>query len=82
MIVLIALSVLLMISLIAGYNNCQEISIAFEFNRFNSPFYKIGVFSERFFLTDNQVEDEIVIGLLFVNIVIVFWKTEEDDFQA
>lgn len=81
-IVLITLSVLLMISFIAAYVNCQELTIAFEINRLNSPFYKIGIFSDRFYLQDGQIEDEIIIGLFFVNIVLVFWKTTEDDFQA
>lgn len=83
MIVIIALGVLLMISLISGFVGCKEMNIGLEFNLFNSPFYKIGVFSERYYLPENQIEDEIIIGLFFVNIVINFWKTEEDgDFQA
>jgi hypothetical protein len=58
-----------------------EITFALEFNTLNSPFYKIGIFSERYTLDDGSSEDEIVIGLFFVNIIIVFWKDapiEED----
>ena len=59
----------------------QEITFALEFDTLNSPFYKLGIFSERFTLSDGSSEDEIVIGLFFVNIIIVFWKNasiEED----
>jgi hypothetical protein len=52
-----------------------------EINKLNSPFYKLGIFSERYTLTDGSTEDEIVIGLFFVNISIVFYKNshlEED----
>ena len=62
-ILLISLAVLVVISFIAAYVQCDEVVIGFELNLLNSPFYKIGVFSERFVLQDNQIEDEIVIGL-------------------
>lgn len=78
---IIALVVLVFISFVAGYINCHEMIIAFEFNLFNSPFYKLGVFSERFNLQDGQVEDEVTIGLFFVNVVFTFWRdNSEEDF--
>lgn len=80
-ILLISLAVLVVISFVAAYVKCQEMVIGFELNLLNSPFYKIGIFSERFVLQDNQIEDELTIGLFFVNITFTFWR-EEEDFQA
>jgi hypothetical protein len=81
MIVVYCLLFLLGLSLICALIGSQEITFALEVNTLNSPFYKIGIFSERYTLEDGSSEDEIVIGLFFVNISIVFWKNvnlEED----
>lgn len=81
MIVVYCLLFLLCLSLVCGMIGSLEITFALEFNTLNSPFYKIGIFSERYTLDDGSSEDEIVIGLFFVNIIIVFWKDapiEED----
>lgn len=81
MIVVYCLLFLLILSIVCGAIDSLEITFAFEFNRLNSPFYRIGLSSERHILSDGSSEDEIVIGLFFVNIVIVFWKEapiEED----
>lgn len=74
---------LIVMPLVIGFFKCDEVTIALEINKMNSPFYKIGVFSERYHLPDNQTEDELVIGLFFLNIVFVFWRAnEEEDFNA
>jgi len=80
-ILLISLAMLVVISFVAAYVKCEEMVIAFELNLLNGPFYKIGIFSERFVLQDNQIEDELTIGLFFVNITFTFWR-EEEDLQA
>lgn len=77
-VILISLAVLVVISFVAAYVQCQEMVIGVELNLLNSPFYKIGIFSERFYLPDNQIEDELVIGLFLVNITITFWRQEEE----
>lgn len=76
-VVLISLAVLVVISFVAAYVQCQEVVIGFELNLLNSPFYKIGIFSERFIFPDNQIEDELTIGLFLVNITFTFWRQEE-----
>jgi len=76
MIVVYCLLFLLGLSLVCGMIGSLEITFALEFNTLNSPFYKIGIFSERYTLDDGSSEDEIVIGLFFVNIIIVFWKND------
>jgi hypothetical protein len=79
MIVIYALLVLLVISLIAGYIGSEEMTIGLEINTLMSPFFKIGLFSQRYTLEDGSVEDEIVIGLFFINVVMVFWKTVDEE---
>ena len=79
MIVLYALLVLLVISLIAGYIGSEEFTIGLELNTLKTPFFKIGIYSQRYTLEDGSVEDEVVIGLFFVNVVIVFWKTVDEE---
>ena len=74
MIWIITLVFLIVLALIMGFKGCHEVTMAIEINTFQSPFYKIGIFSDRHSLEDGSVEDEIVIGLLFVNIMVVFWK--------
>ena len=79
MIVIYALLVLLFISLIAGYIGSVEMTIGLELNTLMSPFFKIGLYSQRYTLEDGSVEDEIVIGLFFINVVMVFWKTVDEE---
>ena len=74
MIWIIALVFLIVLALVMGFRGCHQMDIALEINTFQSPFYKIGIFSDRHLLQDGSVEDEVVIGLLFVNIVVLFWK--------
>ena len=74
MVWIITLGFLIVLALIMGFRGCHQVDVAIEINTFQSPFYKVGIFSDRHSLEDGSVEDEVVIGLLFVNIVVVFWK--------
>lgn len=73
-VLMLSVGVLLVISLVSGWVNSDEVTFALEINRLSSPFFKLGLFSDRFTLEDGSVEDEVVIGLFFINVVIVFWK--------
>lgn len=80
MLVLIGLTVM---PFVIGWWTCHEMTIGIEINRFNSPFYKMGVFSERYRLPEDQIEDELTIGLFFINIVFTFWRDNSlEDFNA
>lgn len=74
MIWILSVVFLIALALVMGFRGCHQVDIALEINTFQSPFYKIGIFSDRHLLQDGSVEDEVVIGLLFVNIVVLFWK--------
>ena len=82
MIILLSIGFLLIVALVFGFIGCEEISFGLEINTLNSPFYKIGIFSDRHILTDGSVEDEIIIGLFFINIVVIFYKPVEEENQA
>lgn len=65
---------LLVMAIVMGVDGSLEITLAIELNRLNSPFYKVGIFYQRYVLDDEGVEDELTIGLFFVNVVVTFWK--------
>jgi len=73
-VLMLSIGVLLVIALVSGWVKSDEVTFGLEFNTLKSPFFKFGLFSERFTLEDDSVEDEVVIGLFFVNVIIVFWK--------
>lgn len=74
MIVIVSLITLILISVIAGFVGSREMSLGIEINRWTTPFFKLGIVSERYSLDDGSVEDEIGIHLLFVSFLVVFWK--------
>lgn len=79
MVVLYALVFLVIVALVFGYVNCEEVTFGLELNTLQTQFYKVGVTSQRFTLEDGSVEDELLIGLFFINIVVVFWKPGNEE---
>ena len=75
----IVILVLVLIPIIAGYLTCDEMTIGIEINRLNSPFYNIGVASKRYYLPEDQEEDELIIGLFLINIVLIFWRDNSEE---
>jgi hypothetical protein len=65
---------LISVAMISGFIGSNEVTIELELNTLRHPFYKLGIFSQRYTLDDGSVEDEVVLGLFFVNVVVVFWK--------
>jgi hypothetical protein len=75
MVIVISVMVfLLVVSGVSGYIGAYEIDLGIELNRLNSPFYRLGIFSEQFILEDGSSEHQLTIGLFFVNFIVVFWK--------
>ena len=77
MVWIIGVLFILVLALVMGYIGCSQIDISFELNTFQSPFYKLGIFSDRHSLDDGSIEDEVIVGLFFANIIIVFWKPND-----
>ena len=74
---LLALLLILLISIVYALKGSLELTFGLELNTLTSPFYKLGIFFQRYTLEDGTVEDELTIGLFFINIVIVAWKENE-----
>lgn len=82
-VLLIGLILLFIISFVYAIHNAQEYGIALNINLMNTPYYKIGLFSSRSFIHPNDeeespfIQDEIVIGLLIIEIELIFIKELE-----
>jgi hypothetical protein len=74
MVILYVVLFLISVAMISGFIGSNEVTIELELNTLRHPFYKLGIFSQRYTLDDGSVEDEVVLGLFFVNVVVVFWK--------
>ena len=71
---------LVIVGIVAGWHNCYQFTFSLELNTLNSPFYKVGVFSEYFDDPEyNQIEHQVTIGLFFIVITFVFFKQMEDN---
>lgn len=84
-IVIVVLVFLCLVSLVYGWIGSMEMTIGIELNTLRTPYFKVGIFSQRYTLEDGSVEDEFVIGLFFINVLFVFWKEgflsdEEEEF--
>ena len=76
--VLLVFLALLIISLVYGYRNNLGIDVVFEINQFSSPYHHLGI---SFFGEDDDrgyLAEKLVIGVVFVNVVIVFYKHKDE----
>lgn len=76
--VLLVFLALLIISLVYGYRNNLGIDLIFEINQFSSPYHHLGI---SFFGEDDDrgyLAEKLVIGMVFVNVVIVFYKHKDE----
>lgn len=71
------LLVIVVIALVLGWWKSEEFEIALEINMFTGPSFKIGVTSERYY-TQEDVQDEVIIGLFIVNVIFTFHKPLEE----
>lgn len=76
--VVLVILALLIISLVYGFINNLGIDVVFEINQFSSPYHHLGI---SFFGEDDDrgyLAEKLVIGLVFVNVVIVFYKHHDE----
>lgn len=68
---------LLIMSLVYGFRKHLGIDVIFEVNMLSSPYYQLGL---SFYGENNKTHfvETLVIGLVFLNIVIVFYKEKEE----
>ena len=69
----------ILVSFFIGWNNMLEMEFSLEINRWNSPYFNIGVSFNRYDTSDEElIEQELRIGLLFISFVFVFCKEKND----
>jgi hypothetical protein len=64
-------------SLIYGFNKYLNVEVVFEINTLSSPYHQLGI---SFFGENNRTHyvETLAIGLVFINIVIVFFKEKQE----
>jgi len=45
-------------------------------NTLHYPLFGFGIFSQRIFLGDSEIEDQILVGLFFINVQFMFKKSK------
>lgn len=76
LLVLITILILFVIAFFYNFYNCEEFAFSIDINLFNSQFFKIGLFNDRYVYQEYKV-DVLSIGLLFLNIEFEFYKELE-----
>lgn len=74
--IILAIIVGSLLAIATGYGLYQRLgtAILFEINMLSSPYYHFGIsfFGEHH--SKNIIQEKLIIGLVFVNIVIIFYK--------
>lgn len=74
-IVLLILAVLLIGSFVIGYIGFIYMDVVIEMKHLSNPYYHIGIsFTEHSTTDPEYIEQELIIGLFFVNILVIFYK--------
>ena len=73
--VILILVILAVVAYIYGWRSASEIDIMLELKSFGNPYYKIGISYETVYEDEEGYKvEEFVIGLFFVNVIVVFHK--------
>ena len=74
MIMMVTIVLLVLIALGWGWNKASDIDVILEMKLFNNPYYVIGVSFDAEEIEEGYVIEELLIGLFFINIIVVFHK--------
>ena len=69
---------LLVLALVYGFKGYRELTFIFEAKTYDNPYYHTGLSFNNYKLEDGSTEEELIIGLFFVNVIMVFWKPSEE----
>jgi hypothetical protein len=73
---LVFMLLMAIISVVYGIKDSVEIDVIFEIKRYDNPFYYIGMsFNE--IEEDEYMRQEFVIGLFFINILMISYKEKD-----
>ena len=69
---------LLVLALVYGFKGYRELTTTFEVKALDNPYYYTGLSFNQYTLYDGSTEEELIIGLFFVNVIMVFWKPSQE----
>ena len=69
---------LLVLALVYGFKGYRELTFIFEAKTYDNPYYNTGLSFNQYRLEDGSTEEELIIGLFFINVIMVFWKPSEE----
>jgi hypothetical protein len=72
-IVLGSIAVMLLTSLYVGWKDSEQIDILIEFKYLSNPWFNLGISFESI-PQEDHIQEELVIGFFFINVVFVFFK--------
>lgn len=76
--VILVFQALLIMSVVYGYRKNVGIDVVFEINMLSSPYHHLGI---SFFGEDDPrgfLAEKLVIGMVFINIIFVFYKEKDE----
>jgi len=65
-------------AIISGINQMRRLELAIEFNLLNSPCFNIGISCNEYY-TPEYIEQEVLLGLFFINFSLIFYKEVEEN---
>lgn len=71
-VLLVAVLILLILGVLRGIQDVNQVDVLIEVNTFKEFYFLLGVFFEP--LPDNEKGEQLTIGLVFININILFYK--------
>lgn len=72
-IILGSIAFMLLTSLYVGWKDSEQIDILIEFKYLSNPWFNLGLSFESI-PQEDHIQEELVIGFFFINIVFVFFK--------
>lgn len=75
-IVLGSIAFMLLVSLVCGWKDSSQIDVLIEMKYLSNPWFNLGLSFNRT-NEEEYIEEELIIGLFFINVVVVFFKENE-----
>lgn len=72
-IILGSIAFMLLTSLYVGWKDSEQIDILIEFKYLSNPWFNLGLSFESI-PQEDHIQEELVIGFFFINVVFVFFK--------
>ena len=74
MIIMFVVLFLIVLAISYGFIGSYGFDFILEIKKFSNPYYSIGIYLSKHYVDEDEYVDEVVIGMFFINIVLVFYK--------